>query len=58
MEAVGRLASGVAHDFNNLLTVITVGSDILLDDIKEDDPKHQDILEIKKAVERATTLTR
>jgi signal transduction histidine kinase/ActR/RegA family two-component response regulator len=58
MEAVGRLAGGVAHDFNNLLTVITVGSDILLDEIEEDDPKHQDVVEIKKATERATSLTR
>ncbi len=58
MEAVGRLAGGIAHDFNNLLTVITVGSDFLLNDIEEDDPKHQDVVEIKKATERATSLTR
>ena len=58
MEAVGRLAGGVAHDFNNLLTVITVGSDFLLNGIDKDDAMHQDVVEIKKATERATSLTR
>ena len=58
MEAVGRLAGGVAHDFNNLLTVIALGSDLLLSDLGEDDPKRQDVEEIKKATGRATSLTR
>ncbi len=58
MEAIGGLSGGIAHDFNNLLTVITVTSDIMLNELAEDDPKHQDVKEIIKAAERAASLTR
>jgi len=58
MEAVGRLAGGVAHDFNNLLTVITSYSDLLLEDLGSDDPKRDDIEQIRKAAEAAAALTR
>lgn len=59
MEAVGRLAGGIAHDFNNLLTVIGASSDFLLQDIKNDSKElAQDIKEIKRATDRAASLTR
>lgn len=57
MEAIGRLAGGVAHDFNNLLTVITVTTDMLLQEMEDDSTMSQDIQEIKKAAERAAALT-
>jgi len=58
MEAIGRLAGGIAHDFNNLLTVITSYSDLVLEDLAPDDPKRDDVDQIRKAAEGAAALTR
>ncbi|HEX2045492.1 MAG TPA: PAS domain S-box protein [Gaiellaceae bacterium] len=58
LEAVGRLAGGVAHDFNNLLTGILGYADLLYMGLAEDDPRRADAAEVKRAAERAATLTR
>ncbi|HLB81679.1 MAG TPA: response regulator [Gemmatimonadales bacterium] len=58
MEAVGRLAGGIAHDFNNLLTVITSYSELLLEDLPQDDHKRGDLEQVRKAADGAAALTR
>jgi CheY-like chemotaxis protein len=58
MEAVGRLAAGIAHDFNNLLTGILSYSDLILQELRPDDPLRTDVEQIRDAGQRAAGLTR
>ncbi len=57
MEAVGRLAGGVAHDFNNLLTAISGYCDLLLHRLPEYSTLRRDVDEIRRAGDRAASLT-
>ena len=58
MEAIGRLAGGVAHDFNNLLTAIIGYTEVIVDRETTDDATLRDVDEIRKAADRAASLTR
>jgi nitrogen-specific signal transduction histidine kinase/FixJ family two-component response regulator len=58
MEAVGRLAGGIAHDFNNVLSVVVCYAEMMRDQLRPNEPMHEDATEICKAAERAAGLTR
>jgi PAS domain S-box-containing protein len=58
LEGIARLAGGVAHDFNNLLVVINGYAQMILSDLKAEDPLRDQVQEIINAGNRATTLTR
>ena len=58
MEAVGRLAGGIAHDFNNILSVVSGYGEMVLSELAEDDEHRARVVEILRAADRATGLTR
>jgi two-component system, cell cycle sensor histidine kinase and response regulator CckA len=58
MEAVGQLAGGIAHDFNNILTIILGYTKLASESIDTHHPVFRDLTGIRKAVERASSLTR
>ena len=37
MEAIATLAGGIAHDFNNILAAILNNTELVLDDLPQDD---------------------
>lgn len=58
LMVLGRLAGGVAHDFNNQLTSIIGYADLMLAEMREGDPARLDVMEIRRAAERAHLVTR
>jgi len=58
MEAIGTLTGGVAHDFNNLLMVILGCAQLVIRQLKPDDPLQLRLTEIETAGKRAAVLTR
>ncbi len=58
MESVGQLVSGVAHDFNNLLTAVIGFAELGQQEVREDEPVHEHLVQIQRAGESAGDLTR
>ncbi len=58
METLGRLAGGITHDLNNALAAIAGYSELVLGEVGADHPARRDVEEIRRAAERATSVTR
>jgi len=56
MEAIGQLAGGIAHDFNNLLQVIQGYTNLSLGEIQPDNGITENLIEVMKAVDKASGL--
>ncbi|KZD06193.1 hypothetical protein AUP43_11145 [Oceanibaculum pacificum] len=57
MEAVGQLTGGIAHDFNNLLTVILGNSELLVEELKDQEDERVSAEMIMTAAKRSADLT-
>jgi PAS domain S-box-containing protein len=58
MEAIGRLAGGIAHDLNNALTAIAGYAELALGELPPGQAARADVEEIRRAAERAGSVTR
>ncbi|HRY31932.1 MAG TPA: [Fe-Fe] hydrogenase large subunit C-terminal domain-containing protein [Bacteroidales bacterium] len=52
LASLGQLSAGIAHELNNPLGVITMYSNILMDESKEDDPMREDLNLIVEQADR------
>lgn len=58
MEAVGHLAGGIAHEFNNYLGIIMGYSNLMEEELIENESVRLGLAEIKGATQKASSLTR
>ena len=58
MESIGTLAGGIAHDFNNILFPIMGHSEMLLEDVPEDNPIRSSLDQIYTSAMRASELVK
>jgi len=57
VQALGQLSAGIAHDFNNVLTSILGFSDLIISEEETPDGIREQVAEIRKAANRAASLT-
>ena len=58
VEAIGRLAGGVAHDFNNLTAIVLGYGELLLGQLRPEDPSRKLVTQIVEAGRRSAAVTR
>ncbi len=56
LASMGQIAAGIAHELNNPLGVITMYSNIVLDELDRDDPKREDMQLIVQQVDRCKNI--
>ena len=58
LEAIGQLVGGIAHDFNNMLSTISGFAELIGMSFEPHDERGDDVVELKRAVDHASALTR
>ncbi len=58
LESLEVLAGGIAHDFNNLLVGVLGNASLARLDVPPDSPAYAPVLDIERAAQRASDLTR
>ncbi len=58
LESLEVLAGGIAHDFNNLLVGVLGNASLALLDLEESSPAYAPVVDIERAAQRASDLTR
>jgi two-component system, cell cycle sensor histidine kinase and response regulator CckA len=58
LEAIGRLSGGVAHDFNNIITAIIGYTNLLKEELGDNESAREDVEGIQKSAQKAANLTR
>ncbi|MBT6339694.1 MAG: response regulator [Desulfobacula sp.] len=56
MEAIGTLAGGIAHDFNNILHPIIGFTQLSIDELSDDNPVQENLVDILQGATRASEL--
>lgn len=57
LESIGHLAGGIAHDFNNLMTTIGGYTEMAMGALGPDHRVAADLVEVRRAADRAAALT-